>query len=150
MRGQFRVALRVAALAWQEIDPERIFIRVAHNIQEDDMQAGIEALADDDLSAARLRRYQRRWKELLSRELEVGYSARRLYEALNDQQISSLVRQAGASGVRYDLVNAPDTSFDWHSRVILKSVSHKDLRPLITSFGPIVTGLLLRLIRPGS
>ena len=38
---------RVAALAWQEIDPERVFIRVAHNVQEDDMQAGIEALADD-------------------------------------------------------------------------------------------------------
>ena len=65
-------------------------------------QALSEALADNDLSAARLCAYQRRWRLLLSRELEVGYSARRIFEALNDQQISSLVRQAAASGVRYD------------------------------------------------
>ena len=41
-----------------------------------------EALADDDLSATRLSRYQSRWKDLLTQELEVGYSARRLFESL--------------------------------------------------------------------
>ena len=107
-------------------------------------QALAETLADDDLSAERLRRYQRRWKELLSRELEVGYSARRLFEALNDQQISSLVRQAGASGVRYDLVNAPDTSFDWHSRIIGKIVGH----PVLGGALRLINPLLSRLAHP--
>ncbi len=104
-------------------------------------QALGEALAEDDLTAARLRRYQQRWKELLSQELEVGYSARRLFEALSDQQISSLVRKAGDAGVRYDLVNAPDTSFDWHSRVIGKIVGHPVLGGALRLINPLLSHL---------
>ena len=107
-------------------------------------QALSEALADNDLSAARLRAYQQRWKSLLSRELEVGYSARRIFEALSDQQISSLVRQAAASGVRYDLANAPDTSFDWHSRLIGKVVGH----PVLGGALKLINPLLARMARP--
>ena len=94
------------------------------------------ALDADDLSASRLSRYQRRWKGLLSQELEVGYSARRLFEALNDQQISSLVRQAGLNGIRRDLANSPGMSFDWHSGMIGKVMGH-----------PVLGGAL-RLINP--
>ena len=107
-------------------------------------QALSEALEDNDLSAARLRAYQRRWRSLLSRELEVGYSARRIFEALNDQQISSLVRQAAANGVSRDLANAPDTSFDWHSRLIGKVVSH----PVLGGALRLINPLLARLARP--
>ena len=107
-------------------------------------QALAEALTDNDLSAARLRRYQRRWKEMLSQELEVGYSARRIFEALNDQQISSLVRQAGATGVSYDLMNAADTTFDWHSRMIGKLVAH----PVLGGALKLINPLLSRLAHP--
>ena len=107
-------------------------------------QALSGALAANDLSAARLRAYQHRWKLLLSQELEVGYSARRIYESLNDQQISSLVRQAAASGVRYDLANAPDTSFDWHSRLIGKVLGH----PVLGGALRLINPLLSRLARP--
>jgi digeranylgeranylglycerophospholipid reductase len=107
-------------------------------------QALSEALSDNDLSAARLSTYQRRWKLLLSQELEVGYSARRIYEALSDQQISSLVRQSAASGVLYDLANAPDTSFDWHSRLIGKVLGH----PVLGGALRLVNPLLARLARP--
>ena len=95
-----------------------------------------EALAADDLSASRLSQYQMRWKGLLSKELEVGYSARRLFEALNDQQITSLVIQAGARRTHNDLLNSGEVSFDWHSRIIGKIIGHP------------VLGSALRLINP--
>jgi digeranylgeranylglycerophospholipid reductase len=102
-----------------------------------------QALKEDDLSSGCLSQYQDQWKSLLSRELEAGYSARRFYEFLSDHQISSLIRQAGANGVYEELANSPDTSFDWHSQVIGKLMSHpaiygvlRLLNPLLTRFAP--------------
>ena len=100
-----------------------------------------EALSDDDLSASRLGQYQRRWKSLLSKELEVGYSARRLFEALNDQQISSLVIQAGARGTHNDLFNSGGVSFDWHSKLIGRIIRH----PVMGSALGLINPLLARL-----
>ena len=94
------------------------------------------ALAMDALSAKTLSQYQTRWQALLSRELETGYSARRLCEFLTDQQISSLVRKAASNGVHTQLVNPSETSFDWHSRMIA-----------IVMANPIL-GRALRLINP--
>ena len=103
-----------------------------------------EALAADDLSAARLNRYQRRWKRLLSRELEVGYSARRLFEFLNDQQIGSLVYHAAHNGIHADLLSSVDTSFDWHSRLVGKVLGH----PVLGGALRLINPLLARLARP--
>ena len=97
-----------------------------------------EALADDDLSASRLSQYQRRWKGLLSNELEVGYSARRLFEALNDQQITSLVNQAGAKNIHNDLLNSGDLSFDWHSKLIGRIIGHPVLGSSLRLINPIL------------
>ena len=107
-------------------------------------QVLVEALAADDLSAARLSRYQRRWKRLLSRELEVGYSARRLFEFLSDQQIGSLVNQAANNGIHADLLSSIDTSFDWHSRLIGKVLGH----PVLGGALRLINPLLARLARP--
>jgi flavin-dependent dehydrogenase len=106
-------------------------------------QALDEALAADDLSAAMLSQYQRRWKRLLSQELEVGYSARRLFEFLNDQQIASLVEQAGANGFRTELASSPDICFDWHSRIITKVMGH----PVLGGALRVINPLLARLAR---
>jgi geranylgeranyl reductase family protein len=100
-----------------------------------------EALTDNDLSAARLGVYQQRWRLLLSRELEVGYSARRIFETLDDRQISSLVRQAAASSIRHDLANAPDACFDWHSRLIGKAVGHPVLGGALRLINPLLARL---------
>jgi geranylgeranyl reductase family protein len=102
-----------------------------------------DALAADDLSAARLSRYQRRWKRLLARELEVGYSARRLFEFLSDQQIGSLVYQAANNGIHADLLSTVDTSFDWHSRLIGKVLGH----PVLGGALRLINPLLARLAR---
>ena len=100
-----------------------------------------EALAGDDLSSAKLSRYQTEWKALLARELEIGYSARRLYEYLSDSQVSSLVQQAGFKGICSDLTGGPDMSFDWHSRIIARVMGH----PVLGSGLRLINPLLARL-----
>ena len=95
-----------------------------------------QALSEDKLSANRLGVYQKEWKSLLSKELEVGYSARRVFEFLGDGQISSLIHQAGKNGFIADLANSPDVSFDWHSSMIGKIMGHPTL------------GVALRLVNP--
>lgn len=76
------------------------------------------SLRSDDLSAVSLSEYQARWKKLLSYEMEAGYSARRLFEFLTDQQINSLIRQITTNGLHQELIGASESSFDWHSQVI--------------------------------
>ena len=77
--------------------------------------------------------------------MQVGYYTRALYEAIDDDQVERLVSLS--CGVQDELVNARDFSFDWHSKVLLKAVRHKDLPPLIRSFGPLVSSTLARLVR---
>ena len=105
-----------------------------------------QALRDDKLSANRLREYQKGWKNLLSNELEVGYSARRAFEFLGDSQISSLIHQASKNGFVPELANSPDVSFDWHSSMIGKIMGHPTLGRVLRLVNP----LLARLARaPG-
>ncbi len=103
-----------------------------------------EALSGDDLSARGLRNYQTKWRELLGQELDVGYSARRLYEYLSDKQIGSLVQQAGANGIHGELTGASDVSFDWHSRMIGNVMGHPVLGAALRMINPV----LARLARP--
>ena len=95
-----------------------------------------QALEEDRLSATRLGAYQKQWKTLLSNELEVGYSARRVFEYLGDSHISSLINQASVNGFVAELAYSPDVSFDWHSSMIGKIMGHPTL------------GIVLRLANP--
>lgn len=105
-----------------------------------------QALRDDELSANRLKEYQKGWKNLLSNELEVGYSARRAFEFLGDSQISSLFHQASKNGFVAELANSPDVSFDWHSSMIGKIMGHPTLGGVLRLVNP----LLARIARaPG-
>jgi digeranylgeranylglycerophospholipid reductase len=101
------------------------------------------SLLSDDLSAAALSEYQAKWKHLLSFELETGYSARRLFEFMTDEQISSLIRQATSNGLHQELLNSSESSFDWHSQVIGKimcnpavSAALRLVNPLLAKFAP--------------
>lgn len=102
-----------------------------------------QALAEDDLSSARLSQYQDRWQALLATELDVGYWARRLYELLNDHQIGFLLRSAaggGANSLRAQLTDG-GVSFDWHSRVISRFIGHPALGGALHLLVPLLCRL---------
>jgi geranylgeranyl reductase family protein len=86
-----------------------------------------QALEDDDLSAKRMARYERRWRKRLGQELKIGYWARRLFERLSDRQLDRLFEIIRASGIDEALLKAEDLPFDWHSRAILKLMGYQIL-----------------------
>ena len=100
-----------------------------------------QALGEDDLSAVRLSHYQRRWRALLSLELEAGYSARRLYEALSDGQINYLVKQARRHNLCAKLVNSSDGAFDWHSKIVRSLMCHSVFSKVLSLISPLPGGL---------
>ena len=99
------------------------------------------ALADDDFSSGNLSRYQSRWRDLLADEMEIGYSARRLYEYLNDQQIGALVKRAGANGFNIELVDASEGTFDWHSKMIAQIMGNPALGGALRLINPLLARL---------
>jgi len=79
------------------------------------------AMAGNDFSARTLSEYEKRWKRLLARELRIGRWARRTFERLSDRRMERLFRMVQDSRATESLLNAPDFSFDWHSRLILRA-----------------------------
>lgn len=90
-----------------------------------------EALCADDLSAKRLARYEREWKRMLDRELQIGYLARRLYEQLSDSQIEHIFDLFHSNNIHEELLQSPDFSFDWHADSVLRFLGHKMLGRLL-------------------
>ena len=83
------------------------------------------ALADGDLSAKRLARYEREWRQRLGRELRTGYWARKLFERLSDRQIDRIFGIIADRGIDEALLKADDLSFDWHSKTILRLMRYQ-------------------------
>jgi len=80
------------------------------------------AIAGNDCSARALSEYERRWKKLLARELRIDRWARRAFERLSDRRMERLFKMVQDSRATESLLNAPDFSFDWHSRIILRAL----------------------------
>jgi digeranylgeranylglycerophospholipid reductase len=91
-----------------------------------------DALRTDDFSAKRLARYEKGWKAKLSRELEIGYWARKTYEKLDDRQIENIFDIIQANNIHESILQSPDFSFDWHGDSILRALKNE---PLARMFG---------------
>ena len=89
-----------------------------------------EALKRDDLAAARLSRYQKRWKAKMSRKISLGYRARQAYAKLSDRQIERIFNVLDSGGVAKALLNSPNFSFDWHSKLVLAGLKYSLTHPL--------------------
>jgi flavin-dependent dehydrogenase len=83
------------------------------------------AFAASDLSLKRLARYERGWKKQLGRELTVGYWARKIFEHLSEKQIDRIFEIVKSGSIDEAMLNAPELSFDWHSKTIIRLVRHQ-------------------------
>jgi len=89
-----------------------------------------EALEDDDLTAARLSRYQKQWKTKMGKEIFLGYRVRQLYDKLSERQIERIFDVLASGGMAKAMLNSPSFSFDWHSRLILAGLKYSLTYPL--------------------
>jgi digeranylgeranylglycerophospholipid reductase len=81
-----------------------------------------QSINNNDFSARAFKEYDRRWQKLLSRELQIGWWARWLFERLNDRQLDRLFDVVERKGIDQLLLKSEDFSFDWHSRLILRGL----------------------------
>jgi digeranylgeranylglycerophospholipid reductase len=87
------------------------------------------ALSDDDLSDARLRDYEQRWRDRLGAEIRIGLAFRTLVSRLNDRAIDSLVELARIDGLVPLLKQTAD--FNHHSRSALALLRHAQFRRIL-------------------
>ncbi|MFC2050096.1 NAD(P)/FAD-dependent oxidoreductase [Chloroflexota bacterium] len=83
-----------------------------------------QAFQSRDFSESRLASYQKGWRARLGKELKVGYWAHRLYRKLDNRQIERLHNFIGNNGIPQFIAELDDFSFDWHSKLILKTLKH--------------------------
>jgi len=83
-----------------------------------------QAFQAHDFSESRLASYQKEWRARLGKELQVGYWAHRLYKKLNNRQIERLHKFISNNGIPQFIAELDDFSFDWHSKLILKTLKH--------------------------
>ena len=98
-----------------------------------------EALRQDRLSDAHLRRYETGWRRRLGSEIRVGLAFRRIAARLSDESIDSLIELARVNGIVPLLQQT--ASFNWHSRAAIALLADASFRRIVLkswcSAGPI-------------
>ena len=87
------------------------------------------ALANDDLSAACLERYERGWRERLSAELQAQLSLRLVAHRMTDGDIEELFELARTDGIMP--IVRKTAQFNHHRKLILALLKHPPLRQLL-------------------
>jgi digeranylgeranylglycerophospholipid reductase len=83
-----------------------------------------EAFKAGDFSESRLASYQKEWHARLCRELKAGYWAQRLYRMMGNSQIEGIHNFISHNGMSQFIAGMDDFTFDWHSRLIRKTMKH--------------------------
>jgi digeranylgeranylglycerophospholipid reductase len=86
-----------------------------------------EAFESGDFSYHRLASYQKKWRSTLGKELKAGYWANRLYRMLGNSQIEGIYNLVSRNGMPQFIAGMDDFPFDWHSRLIRKTLKHMAL-----------------------
>jgi digeranylgeranylglycerophospholipid reductase len=81
-----------------------------------------EAWKKDDLSAAMLAEYERKWRHLLEPEILKGIRFRRFFSHLNDGQIEWFFKMSQKDGIM-DLLHRK-AKFDWHAEFLSSLIQH--------------------------
>lgn len=79
------------------------------------------ALAENDLSANSLKKYEKTWRMAIGRDLRIGRFGRYLFQHLSEGQLNRMMLKARDSGVIDKLLRDDGFSFDWHGKAILKA-----------------------------
>jgi digeranylgeranylglycerophospholipid reductase len=90
-----------------------------------------EALRADDLSDARLRQYETRWRDRLGAEIRIGLAFRLLASRLNDRGIDAVIELARIDGIVPMLHQTAD--FNWHRQSALALLRHAQFRRILLS-----------------
>jgi geranylgeranyl reductase family protein len=89
----------------------------------------IEALRADDLRAARLARYEARWRARLMPEIRAGLRFRQLLTSLSDRELDRFVAALASDDVQ--TVLAQSARFNWHRSVIVALLRQRGIKSIL-------------------
>ncbi len=104
-----------------------------------------QALAEEDLSTAGLSRYEKRWKQLLGRELRIDAFARMLFNRLSDRQLNTLFGIVQETALHEAVMASAYRSFDWHGELVLDAL--KRLGPWRALFAKYLPAYILNSLK---
>jgi digeranylgeranylglycerophospholipid reductase len=87
------------------------------------------ALRKDQLAAASLSHYERRWRQRLGREIRMGLAFRRIAARLSDESIDAIIELARVNGVIPLLQET--ASFNWHRKAAIALLGHPAFRRIV-------------------
>jgi digeranylgeranylglycerophospholipid reductase len=90
-----------------------------------------DALRDDDLRGARLRRYETEWRTRLGAEIRIGLAFRTLASRMTDRAIDAVIELARVDGLVPMLRHTAD--FNWHRQSALALLRHAQFRKILLS-----------------
>ncbi len=90
-----------------------------------------EALSREDLSGESLSVYEKRWKERLAPEIEMGLEHRKLFSTLDDEKINSLMNLARNDGIA-TLIRL-QAKFDWHKTFFSSFLGRLDIKKILAA-----------------
>jgi flavin-dependent dehydrogenase len=88
-----------------------------------------EALDENLLDHRRLADYERKWRNLLEDEIDVGLKLRRAFKFASDSMLDRLVSLASKDGIAKLIQDKAD--FDWHRELIGEVFRHATMRRLL-------------------
>ena len=100
-----------------------------------------EGLNRDELTADQLSHYQKQWKSKIGREISMGYRARQIYTRLSDYQIDKIISVLDSMRLVNALLNSPNLSFDFHSKLVIDSLKYALAYPLKKARHPLQKGV---------
>ena len=89
------------------------------------------ALRDNRLDGARLREYDRLWRQRLGPEINAGLAFRKVLTRLNDRALDALIELARVDGIVPLLKQTAD--FNWHRTAAMSLLRHASFRRIVFS-----------------
>jgi flavin-dependent dehydrogenase len=81
--------------------------------------------------------YERAWRKLMMADLNMGWHARRVYDALSVGQVDRIFALVRSTGLDRQLLASSDVSFDWHGALLGRLLSRPRLMAGLISVGTL-------------
>ena len=95
-----------------------------------------ESLELGNFQASMFAKYEKGWKKRLGGELRTGRWVRRVFERCSDERLDRGFRVLKSKDIHGRLVSSPEFSFDWHRKLIFKTLRLAGPRGIIQVLRP--------------
>ena len=91
-----------------------------------------KALTENDFRADMLANYEKEWKSILGRDINICRLTHRLYTRLSDRQMDKIFNITTNKGIDKGLLESGELDFDFHSKIIRKAIGFQTISKIFS------------------